>query len=214
MKNYWNKRFETGEFVWGIEPSKVAINCENYFKAYNVNNVLIMGFVYGRNGKYLVNKGYNVEGVEYSKNAIILGKKFCSNINYIEGSVLDIKINKKYDVVFCYSILHLFTKNDRIKLIENCINHCKENGLIIFSCISIKDKTFGIGKKIEENTFEIREGKIVHFYCEDDIKNLHEKLENISYDYVNEKIKSYEQKDEEYKMIYGIYKLKERKTSA
>jgi 2-polyprenyl-3-methyl-5-hydroxy-6-metoxy-1,4-benzoquinol methylase len=164
-----------------------------------------MGIGYGRNGKYFIKNGYEVDGIEYSEEAINIGRKFCPEINFIKGSVLDIDLDKQYDGIFCYSILHLFQKNDRQALLENCIKHCKENGIIVISCCSIKDKAFGIGEKIEENTFEIKQGKIIHFYNEEEIQNLHKKAKLIEYNYSAEIIETEERK-EEYNMIYGIYK--------
>jgi len=161
MDNYWNNRFVNEKLMWGTEPSNIAIESEKVFKENSVKNILIMGIGYGRNGKYFINKGYNVDGVELSGEAIDLGKKFCSRINFINGSVLDIKLAKRYEAIFCYSILHLFRENDRKKLLENYVKHCIDNGILVISCCSTKDKTFGIGNKIEENTYEIKQGK----YC-------------------------------------------------
>ena len=193
--------------MWGTEPSNVAIECEKVFRENDIKNILIMGIGYGRNGKYFIEKGYNVEGVELSKEAIHLGKTFCSEINIMEGSVLDIKLSKKYDAIFCYSILHLFQENDRRKLIDNCIIHCVDSGIIAISCFSTKDKTYGTGNKIEENTYEIKQDKIVHFFDEEEMVKLNKKLKNIKLDYSIEKIET-EDRSEEYSMIYGIYRLK------
>lgn len=207
MSDYWNNRFLKEKLIWGVVPSNVSTICEKYFRENNVKNILIMGIGYGRNGKYFIENGYNVDGVEYSEEAINLGKQFCPEINFINGSVLDMALPKKYDAIFCYSVMHLFTENDRFKLLDNCINHCIKNGIIVISCFSTKDKTFGTGSKIEENTYEIKQGKIVHFFDEKEIINISDKLENILYDYSSEKIEAEERMDE-YNMIYGIYRTK------
>jgi 2-polyprenyl-3-methyl-5-hydroxy-6-metoxy-1,4-benzoquinol methylase len=207
MNNYWNQRFIKEKFMWGIEPSNVAIKCEKIFKENNVKDVLVMGIGYGRNGKYFSENNYNVDGIEYSEEAIKLGKMYCPKINFINDSVLDIKLDKKYDALFCYSILHLFQMNDRKILLKNCIRHCRENGIIIISCCSIRDKTFGVGNKIEENTYEIKQGKILHFFTEEEIMNISSELENIKFDYSLERIET-DERSEEYNMIYGIYRIK------
>ena len=166
-----------------------------------------MGIGYGRNGKYFADNNYAVDGIEYSEEAITLGKMFCPQIKFINASALNVKLNRKYNAVFCYSIVHLFTENDRNTLLENCIQHCKENGIIAVSCCSVDDKTYGIGNEIEKNTFEIKPGKILHFYTEEEIKNISDKLECIAVDHTTENIETDERR-EEYKMIYGIYKIR------
>jgi 2-polyprenyl-3-methyl-5-hydroxy-6-metoxy-1,4-benzoquinol methylase len=204
MDNYWDQRFLKEKIVWGKNPSNVARNCLKYFIENDVKNILIMGIGYGRNGKYFIENGYDVDGIEYSEEAINIGKEFCPQINFINGSVLEATTGKKYDAIFCYSILHLFKEEERKLLIENCIHYCTENGIIVFSCCSIKDKTFGIGERIEENTFEIKKGKIIHFYNENEVRNIHDNLENIILEYSIEEIEA-EERYETYNMIYGIY---------
>ena len=210
MSSYWNERFIKEKLMWGIEPSNVVIECEKIFKENRIQNILIMGIGYGRNGKYFIENGYNVDGIEYSKEAIKLGKIFCPKINFIYGSALELELNKKYDAIFCYSIIHLFKKNEREILLKNCIKHCMKNSIIVISCFSIKDKSFGIGNKIGENTYEIKQGKLIHFFDEEEMINIDEKLKNIKIGYSTERIETNERK-EEYKMIYGIYEIKESK---
>jgi len=205
MDNYWENRFVKEKILWGIKPSNIVINCEKIFKENNVKNVLIMGIGYGRNGKYFIENGYNVDGIELSNEAIKIGKEFCPKINFINGSVLNIDLEKKYDAIFCYSIIHLFQKSDRQKILENCIKYCKDNGLIAISNCSTKDKTYKIGNKIEENTYEIKEGKIIHFFDEEEMKSMDKELEIIKID-LSEEIIETEKRKEKYNMIYGIYK--------
>jgi 2-polyprenyl-3-methyl-5-hydroxy-6-metoxy-1,4-benzoquinol methylase len=207
MKDYWNARFENEGLMWGIEPSDVVVKFGQKLKENNVKDILIIGIGYGRNGKFLIENGYNVDGIELSEEAIKLGEKFCPKIKFINASFLDINLNKEYDAIFCYSILHLFKEKDRKRIIENCIKHCRNNGLILLSCFSVNDKTFGTGNKIEDNTYEIKNGKTVHFFTESEIINIDKNLEIICYNYSLEKIET-ENRKEEYKMIYGIYKKK------
>jgi len=205
MNNYWENRFFKEKIIWGIEPCNVAINCNETFKENNVINILILGIGYGRNGKYFIENGYNVDGIELSNEAIKLGKEYCPKINFINKSVLDFNLDKKYDAIFCFSIIHLFKEEERHIILENCIKHCKENGLIAISNNSVKDKQYKNGKRIEENTYEVKDGKIIHFFNEEEMKNLNKNIEIIIIDYSTENIETAEKK-EEYNMIYGIYR--------
>ena len=207
MDEYWNKRFVNEKLIWGLNPSLVAVESEKIFKMNNIENILILGIGYGRNGKYYIKKGYNVDGIEISIEAINIGKEFCPEINFIYGSVLSMDLKKEYDAVICYSIIHLFQRQDREIIIENCINHCCKNGLIVISCFSIKDKTFGIGKEIEVNTFETKPDKIVHFYDRNEMENISNKLELVKLDYSSERIET-EKRIDNYEMIYGLYRKK------
>jgi 2-polyprenyl-3-methyl-5-hydroxy-6-metoxy-1,4-benzoquinol methylase len=205
MENYWNKRFVKEQLIWGTEPSNIAVSCEKIFKENRVKDILIMGIGYGRNGKLFWEHGYHVDGVEISETAITIGKKFCPGISFIKGSVLDMAFDKKYDAIFCYDIIHLFKRNERKKIIANCINYCKDNGIIMISCFSEKDKTYGMGEMVEENTYKVKKGKTVHFFTEEEIKNIDERMEPIVIDNSIEEIETKDRKDE-YSLIYGIYR--------
>jgi 2-polyprenyl-3-methyl-5-hydroxy-6-metoxy-1,4-benzoquinol methylase len=207
MNEYWNERFINEQFIWGIEPSEICSICDKYYNEYKVKNILIMGVGYGRNGKYFINKNYNVDGIEISEEAIRLGKKFEPKIKYIKGSVLDINIEEKYDGVFCYDLLHLFIKSDRETIIEKAIDCCKTNGIIMFSCFSVNDKTYRNGKEIEYNTYEVKKNKTVHFYDKESMETINKRLEPIEINEICDKIET-ENRKEEYELVYGIYKKK------
>jgi hypothetical protein len=67
--------------------------------------------------------------------------------------------------------MQLFLKNEREKIIENCVNHCKINGMIMISCLSKMDILFGIGNQFEENTFEFGKDLTIHFSDEMEMNN-------------------------------------------
>ncbi|MDR1302332.1 MAG: class I SAM-dependent methyltransferase [Treponema sp.] len=206
MDNFWNKRYITEQLIWGVEPSSITVICEKIFKENNTKDILVIGAGYGRNGKYFVENGYHVDGIEISEEAINIGKIFAPEINFIKGSVLDMNLNKKYDAVFCYDIIQLFQEEKRKTVIENCIKHCKNTGRIMISCLSDKDMLYGIGKMIEGNTFEIRNGLTIHFSNEEEINNIGEKLEIMKLGYSKEKMEN-DRTGKERDRIYGIYKI-------
>jgi 2-polyprenyl-3-methyl-5-hydroxy-6-metoxy-1,4-benzoquinol methylase len=106
--------------------------------------------------------------------------------------------DKKYDGIFCHSFIHLFKKNERENIIKKCMENINENGIIMVSCCTKEHRAYGAGKLIEENTFEIKDGLILHFYDEEELEYIHDKLEPV-------KIGSL---SEEYKFIYGVFKIR------
>ena len=204
MDTYWNSRFIKEQMIWGTGPSRIALISEKIFHEYNLKTIIIPGAGYGRNGKYFTEHGYRVDGIEISPEAIRIGKEFAPSINYIEGSVLDTFPDKKYDAVFCYDLIHLFKNHERKIIIENCLSFSRSKGLIMISCFSDKDKTFGTGREIEENTFEVKPGKTVHFFTEHEMGNIHPGLNPVKINHLIEKIKTPEREDA-YCLRYGIY---------
>jgi 2-polyprenyl-3-methyl-5-hydroxy-6-metoxy-1,4-benzoquinol methylase len=203
-EQFWNNRFIDKKIIWGLEPSNIAIDCEKIFAENNVKNILIMGAGYGRNGKYFTEKGYCVDGMEISEEAIIIGKTFAPEMRFIKGDIVHTELSKKYDAVFCYDIIQLFLRHERETIAENCIKHCKDGGMIVISCLAKTDILFGLGKEFEKDTFEVTEGLTIHFSDEPEMNNLNQKLETIQLEYDTEREKGGTEKERN--RIYGIYR--------
>ena len=167
---YWNNRFSVKGKIWGIEPSKTAIYALKLFKKYDIIKVLIPGSGYGRHTKFFSKNNYEVTGIEISEIALNIAKEFDSKSKLILGSVLDMPFNNEiYDAIFCYNVLHLLLKNERVIFIEKCYNQLNKNGIAFFTVFSELENSFGKGTKIEENTFESKPYRPTHYFTEKDI---------------------------------------------
>jgi SAM-dependent methyltransferase len=169
MSEYWNNRFKSHGMVWGDEPSPTAIHASEIFTALHLKSVLVPGGGYGRNTKAL-STHFHVESIELSEDAIKIAQEWDPASHFIQGSVLDIDLGKTYDAVYCFDVLQLFMQADRLKLIQNCVQHLKDKGLMYFTCFSNQDKRYGIGREVEPGTFEYKQGKPAHFFTEEDLK--------------------------------------------
>jgi len=74
-----------------------------------------------------------------------------------------------YDAIYCYNTLHLFLRGERIKILKKCYNQLKANGFVFFVVFSDKEKSFGKGKEIEDNTYESKPGRPTHYFTDEDI---------------------------------------------
>lgn len=167
---YWNNRYIDKGKIWGTEPSNAAIYALSLFKKQKITKILIPGAGYGRHTKFFSNNNYEVTGIEVSAEALNIAKEFDSKSKLILGSVLDMPFNNEiYDSIFCYNLLHLFLRNDRISLIEKCHNQLKSEGYAFFSVFSDKEDSFEQGAKIEENTFESKPYRPTHYFSEKDL---------------------------------------------
>jgi len=169
---YWNNRFSDKGKIWGIEPSKAAKCALKLFKKYKINKILIPGAGYGRHTKFFSTQNYKVTGIEFSKIALNIAKKFDPKSTLILGSVLDMPFNEeKYDAIFCHNLLHLLLENERVSFLEKCYNQLKVNGFVFFTVFSELEESFGKGATIEENTFESKPFRPTHYFTEEDILN-------------------------------------------
>lgn len=171
MTEFWEKSFVEKQEMWGFEPAQSAILAKDFFKEKNLKNILIPGIGYGRNAQIFKDSGMEVTGIEISKTAIELANKhFGSEITIHHGSVNDMPFdNNQYDGIFCYALIHLLDDQERAKLIQNCYNQLSENGYMIFTAISKKAHTYGGGKYISKDRFELFGGVKMFFYDDESI---------------------------------------------
>ena len=168
---YWEKRFIDGGKIWGAKPSKTANCALELFQNHNLNKILVPGAGYGRNSKVFSDAFLEVTGIEISEFAINIAKKFNPKTQFFQGSVLDMPFSDdKYDGIYCYNVLHLFLKDDRISFLKKCYDRLKTNGFVFFVVFSDMEGSFGKGKRIEENTFESKPGRPIHYFTELDLK--------------------------------------------
>jgi SAM-dependent methyltransferase len=161
---YWETLYKGGT-IWKFEPSDSAILVAKLFHTNSVKNILIPGIGYGRNAKPFVDKGIDVTGIEISKPAIKLARDNGFTFPIHHGSVLDMPFdNVKYDGIFCYSLLHLFNKQERFQFLSSCYNQLNKNGHMIFVIVSTNAEIYGIGTQLSKNRFEVEKGLNVYFY--------------------------------------------------
>jgi SAM-dependent methyltransferase len=167
---YWDNRYSDKGKIWGTEPSNASLYALNLFKKHNIKKILIPGSGYGRHTKFFSENNYEVTGIEISAEALKIAKEFDSKSKLILGSVLDMPFDSEiYDSIFCYNLLHLLLRSDRINLIEKCHNQLKSEGFAFFTVFSDKEDSFGKGAKIEENTFESKPYRPTHYFSEEDL---------------------------------------------
>ena len=165
---FWETNFIEKQEMWGFEPSNSAILTKDFFLKNSVKNILIPGIGYGRNAQVFIDNEIAVTGIEISKTAIAMAEKHYGNSATIyHGSVTDMPFdNYQYEGIFCYALIHLLGDAERQKLIFDCYNQLSENGYMVFTAISKKAATYGKGKFVSKDRYEIFEGVEMYFYDE------------------------------------------------
>src|SRR3989344_3305357 len=126
----FDEKYKSEKCLWGKEPIK---SVKSILKYKNSGDVLDMGVGEGRNSIFLAKQGFNVTGVDISKEAIEKFKRIADGENLkVEGIREDIrnfKFNKKYDVIISATTLHFLDEKSIKKIIEKMKAHTKLNGI-------------------------------------------------------------------------------------
>ncbi|HKL75780.1 MAG TPA: methyltransferase domain-containing protein [Halanaerobiales bacterium] len=122
------------------------------------SKVLDVGGGPGRYAIFLAKKGHDVTLLDLSKENIKLAKKKAEENNlelkkYIHGNALKLEedVKEKFDTVLCMGPLyHLTDKNERKKVVNQCLKRLKKGGKLFVSFISAYAPTIDFIKKNPE----------------------------------------------------------------
>lgn len=166
MTEFWEEAFKDKQEMWGFEPATSTVLTNDFFVKNKVKRILIPGIGYGRNAQLFRENGIDVTGIEISQTAIDLAKKHVGNdLKIHHGSVTEMPFDDKlYDGIYCYALIHLLDKEERLKLIQDCYDQLTENGIMIFTTVTKQAQTYGQGTYISKDRFEIFGGVKMFFY--------------------------------------------------
>ncbi|MDD2983699.1 MAG: class I SAM-dependent methyltransferase [Crocinitomicaceae bacterium] len=178
MSEFWEEHFIKNQEAWGFTPAPSAILAKDFFVEKGVKNILIPGIGYGRNAQLFRENGIAVTGIEISQTAIELAQKhYGTDLKIHHGSVTDMPFDEnKYDGIFCYALIHLLGKEERIKLIQDCYKQLTDNGYLLFAVVSTKAPLYGKGELISKDYYDLFNGVKMFFYDKASIKVEFEKF--------------------------------------
>lgn len=130
LKKSFDDLYKSEELYWGLKPSKIIIEILKYKDR---GNVLDLGCGEGRNAIFLAKRGFNVVGIDISKEGIkkflYLAKKYEIKVIGKVGDISRLKFRRKFDVIISTSTLHFLQKKEAYNLIKKIKEHTSENGL-------------------------------------------------------------------------------------
>ncbi|NQV38915.1 MAG: class I SAM-dependent methyltransferase [Candidatus Marinimicrobia bacterium] len=142
----WNERYDTDEFVYGMEPNQFLVEAEPSFTG---KKILCVADGEGRNGVWLANKGYDVTSIDYAQSGIDKISRYADtqgvSLNLKCTDLFEHNLSKDYydGIVIIYS--H-FDEKDSTILFKKYKISLRPSGLIIFECFSknqIENKSGG-----------------------------------------------------------------------
>jgi SAM-dependent methyltransferase len=171
MNEYWDKRYQAEGKIWGEQPSVTAVYALDIFRKNKVEKLLVPGSGYGRNTRFFSTSGLSVTGVEISFEACKMAVSYDPETRVYNKSVLDMSfLPGKFDGLYCFNVLHLFREADRRRFIRQCDIRVKKQHPLFFTVFSEKEESFGKGAEVEENTYESKPGRPVHYFSERDLR--------------------------------------------
>lgn len=159
--------------VWNEEPTPFFVRLIPFLKYKGINSILDAGCGDGRNLTPLIESGFNVMGVDSSKEALRYARQNnqeAKNLKLIQSSLYNIGLpDNGLDSLLCDHVLTHIEKPD--EAIAEFYRLIKPKGYALLEFTSKQDSTFGKGKKISENEF-LQNGVYLRYDEPEDIQRM------------------------------------------
>ena len=180
QSQYWEKNFLNKPEMFGLGPSKAAVNTLKTFKEQNIKKIIEFGAGLGRDTLFFAKNLIHITALDYSPSAIkIINKKAEKNklSNLISTKIFDVRKKLPFEnnsIKACFSHMLYCMALSTFDL-ENLNNEIcrilKPGGINIYTVRHSGDDDYKNGVHVGENLYK-NDGFIVHFFSEEKVRKL------------------------------------------
>lgn len=129
VKNVYNKIAEKyDKELWTDMPYNKELCL--FSELIKGRDVLDIGCAMGSFTKYIKDKGFNVDGIDFSSEFIKIAKSKIKDVNFYVMDMLDMKLEKKYDgIMLINSMIHI-EKKHMLKLFKDIKSLLNDDGVV------------------------------------------------------------------------------------
>ncbi len=166
--------------MFGLEPSKAAINTLKTFKEENIKKIVELGAGLGRDTIFFAKNSIHVTALDYSPAAIkIINKKASENklLNFISTKIFDVRKKLPFEdssIEACFSHMlycMALSTSDLTNLNNEVLRILKPGGVNIYTVRHTGDSDYKNGIHIGDDLYE-NDGFIVHFFSEEKVRKI------------------------------------------
>ena len=166
--------------MFGLEPSKAAVNTLKTFKEQNIKKIVELGAGLGRDTIFFAKNSINIEALDYSPAAIkIINKKALEAklSNFISTKIFDVRKKLPFkdnsiEACFSHMLYCMALSTTELKYLNSEICRIlKPGGINIYTVRHFDDGDYKNGIHIGEDLYE-NDGFIVHFFSEEKVRQI------------------------------------------
>ena len=180
QSQYWEKNFLSKPEMFGLEPSKAAINTLKILNKEKIKNIVELGAGLGRDTIFFAQNSINVKALDYSPAAIKnINKKILENklSSLISTKIFDVRKklpfeNNSIEACFSHMLYCMALSTREIKYLNNEICRIlKPGGINIYTVRHTGDGDYKNGTYRGEDLYE-NDGFIIHFFSEEKVRKI------------------------------------------
>lgn len=165
--------------------ARFVVDALSSLRNHKVEKVLDLGCGAGRHCILLAKSGFEVIGMDISKNALKMAGKWVRkeklrNVAFVCATMTNLPLKDScLDAVISVSVIHHAFKRNIVTTVKEVYRILGKNGWFLANLASVTDPRFGTGQMLEDNTFwvleafeEKRFGELHHFFTKTEILRL------------------------------------------
>ena len=170
-QDYWNKKFQKKAHYGSVHTS-FAQECLQFLQQYpHHKKMLDLGCGQGQDALFFTENGYTITALDFSQQALASFNH--SKIKKVSGDMRNLSQFKddSFDIVYSSFSMHFFRLEELHIIFKEIHRILKPNSFLMFIAKNKKDKYYGKGERIDNETF-IHEGMLRYFFTEPILKQL------------------------------------------
>ncbi|KAA3626947.1 MAG: class I SAM-dependent methyltransferase, partial [Bacteroidetes bacterium] len=144
MKNFWNERYASEQYAYGVEPN---VFFKEWIDKQEPGTILFPGEGEGRNAVYAARKGWNVYAFDYSESgkdkALSLAEKHGVSLNFEVADASEYESSVKFDAIVL--IYAHFPPPVREAFHRKAVNWLKSGGNLVLEAYNKQQIKNGTG---------------------------------------------------------------------
>lgn len=130
---WYEERYKDTEYYWGVKPSFMCLEVLRILPPDRPLKVLDAGCGEGKDAVFFAKNGYKVSAFDITQSGIDKAKSLAKRhgvcIDFFRADILDYRLEKEFDVIFCSGVLHYLPRELRGEVLGNWKRHTSEGGV-------------------------------------------------------------------------------------
>ncbi len=130
---WYEERYKGTEYYWGVKPSFMCLEVLRILPPDRPLKVLDAGCGEGKDAVFFAKNGYKVSAFDITQSGIDKAKRLAERhgveIDFFRADILDYRLEKEFDVIFCSGVLYYVPERLRGEVLDNWKRHTAAGGV-------------------------------------------------------------------------------------